>query len=202
MKNHGWLLVAAVLAAAWAGQAMAAAPAPAPTAPAPAVAATAETEPPEDLRVLSLTDPQWRILNQIFQRHVFESPPKAAAHVPLSVAAEPTVPGGLYRLGAGGDLPVRLSVTVRADGPPAKVGLRYYAEDFYGRKVADGALEPVLTDETGVARRTFPLKELTAFGCYHVLVDGLDRRPPGRGGLRTWRSYTRPNPRILRTLSA
>jgi hypothetical protein len=175
MPKQGWVLIAGILAI-WTTSAQAEAPAVTATAPAvfgPASSATsgqAEIEPPEDLRVLRLTDVQWRILNRVFQRHVFESPPKAVDRGPLSITAEPTVPGALYRLGSGGDLPVRLSLAVLAAGPPSRVGLRYYVEDFYGRKVADGAVEPVFTDETGTARRVITLKELTAFGCYHVLV--------------------------------
>ncbi len=95
-------LILAALLAVGAGPVLAAAPAATATASAvavPAVTATAETEPPDDLRVLSLTDPQRRILDQVFQRHVFESPPPPPINAPLSVRVDTTVPGGLYRLG-------------------------------------------------------------------------------------------------------
>jgi hypothetical protein len=169
------------LVLAW-GVAQAAGPAPrapvapaksaaaAPGSPAPDAAATPETEPPDDLRVLRLTDQQRKILDRIFQRHAFENPPQPRAGASLDVTVEPTVPGGLYRLGPGGDLPVRLTVTVHAFNSPAKVGLRYLVEDFYGRKAADGSMPAVITSATGAATAELTLKELTAFGYYHVLV--------------------------------
>jgi hypothetical protein len=168
----GWVICAA---GAWAA-APAEAPAPAAGAKAPADAApAADLEPPDDLRVLSLTDPQRRILEKVFQRHAFESPPAPAPDADFGVKVEPTVPGGLYRLGPGGDLPVRLQVTVRSAGSPAAAQFRYYAEDFYGRKVAEGKLAPAFTDAAGLATADLVLKELTAFGYYHVIVTATTR---------------------------
>ena len=172
----GWVICAA---GAWAAAPVAApaeAPAPAAEAKAPADAAAATTlEPPDDLRVLSLTDPQRRILEQVFQRHAFEAPPAPAPDADFGVKVEPTVPGGLYRLGPGGDLPVRLQVTVRSAGSPAAAQFRYYAEDFYGRKVAEGKLAPAFTDAAGLATADLVLKELTAIGYYHVIVTATTR---------------------------
>jgi len=164
------VLLAGLAAATWAA-APAESPAPAVAAKVPAEGATAaDMEPPDDLRILRLTDPQRRILEQAFHRHAFESPPAPAPDADFGVKVEPTVPGGLYCLGDGGDLPVRLQVTVRSVGSPAAVQLRYYVEDFYGRKVADGKLSPAFTDAAGLATADLVLKELAAFGYYHVIV--------------------------------
>jgi hypothetical protein len=163
------VLMMAILALAWAGPVRAAAPAPELV---PSATPAAETEPPDDLRVLRLTDTQRRILDQVFQRHAFESPPPPPGSAPFGVMVEPTVPGGLYRLGPAGDLPVHVRVSVGFVGAPAKVALRYYAEDFYGRKAAEGTLPPVFTDATGVSSIDLVLKDLTVAGYYHVLVTG------------------------------
>jgi hypothetical protein len=181
---HGWPIAAlAGLAMAWAAIAAPAPPsaivssppgAPASNpaaapAPEPGAAVPVENEPPEDLRILSLTDPQWKILGQVFQRHTFEVH-EPAAGAELSVKIEPAAPGGLYRLGLGGDLPVRVTVTVQSVGSPARAGLRYFVEDFYGRKAAEGSAGTVITGADGRASTELVLSDLTTFGYYHILV--------------------------------
>ena len=185
------LAMAALFAAAWAALAAAPAPKPSPAGPvavpaaipvedstgragksAPVAHATSAAEPesPDDFRTLRLTDLQRRVLEQVFHRHPFETPPAPEALALLGLKAEPVAPGGLYRLGPEGDLPVRLTVTVGLLGKPTPVHLRYYAEDFYGRKVAEGTLPNILPDVAGMATADLVLKEITAFGYYHVLV--------------------------------
>jgi hypothetical protein len=129
----------------------------------------ADLEAPDDLRSLNLTDLQRRVLEQVFHRHVFETPAAAVADADFSVALEPTATGGLCRMGTGGDLPVRMTVKLKA-GPVAPVHLRYYAEDFYGRKVGEGTMPDVLPDTAGTATADLVLKELSTFGYYHVIV--------------------------------
>ena len=126
--------------------------------------------PPEAMQVLGLTGLQLRVLGQVFHQYAFETPPPAKADATLGVAVGPTVPGGLYRMGGDGDLPARLAVTVRSTGTPSAIGLRYLAQDFYGRKVASGTLPPVYPDVSGKAAADLVIKELSAFGYYHVLV--------------------------------
>ncbi len=145
---------------------------------APALAAEVEqpagpAEPPDEMRSLSLTDLQRKILGEILHRHVFESPPPPAADARFGVKVEPTVPGGLYRMGSEGDLPVRLTVMVGLRGAPVQISLRYWAEDFYGRKVADGALPPIFPDANGVAAADLAIKELNAVGYYHIIVTAV-----------------------------
>jgi len=126
--------------------------------------------PPEAIQSLNLTALQWRILNQVFHQYAYETPSAPQAGAALAVQVAPTVPGGFYRMGPDGDLPVRLVVTVRSTGAPAAVELRYLAQDFYGRKVASGTLPSVFTDASGGAAADLGLEELSAFGYYHVLV--------------------------------
>ena len=125
--------------------------------------------PPDAMQVLDLSGLQLRVLGQVFHQYVYETP-VAKADATLGVTVGPTVPGGLYRMGAGGDLPARLAVTVRSTGSPSAIGLRYVAQDFYGRKVASGTLPPVYPDASGRAVADLVVKELSAFGYYHVLV--------------------------------
>lgn len=187
------ILAMAVLSiAAWA--ALAAAPAPKssapgsseapvavpvgePGAPPPAKSTpagpAAEAEAPDEFRTLLLTDPQRRVLEQVFRRHPFEEPPAPEPLALLAVKVEPVAPGGLCRIGPEGDLPARLAVSINLMGKPSPVRLRYYAEDFYGRKIADGILPDVVPDAAGVATADLELKEITAFGYYHVLVTAM-----------------------------
>jgi hypothetical protein len=141
-----------------------------PAASAAPAAHLAEPEPLDDFRTLSLTDLQRRVLEQVFHRHPFEAPPPPDAQTRLAIKVEPVAPGGLCRMGPEGDLPARLTVTVGLAGPPAPVRLRYYAEDFYGRKIAEGTLPNVFPDAVGMATADLVLREITAFGYYHVLV--------------------------------
>jgi len=90
----------------------------------------------EAMQRLGLTDLQRRILTQVFHQYVYETPAAVAPDAPLAVQIEPAVPGGLYRMGPVGDLPVRLQVHVRTKGKPDAIRLRYLVQDFYGRKVA------------------------------------------------------------------
>jgi len=124
----------------------------------------------EAMQRLGLTDLQRRILSQVFHEYEFERPGPAADDAPLAVQVEPTVSGGLYRLGPGGDLPVRLTVRLRARGAPAAIELRYLVQDFYGRKVAGGTLPRVFPDASGRATADLVVGEATVFGYYHVLV--------------------------------
>ena len=61
-------------------------------------------------------------------------------------------------------------MTVRSTGTPSAIGLRYVAQDFYGRNVVSGTLPPVYPDTFGMATADMALKGLSAFGYYHVLV--------------------------------
>ncbi len=124
----------------------------------------------EAMQRLGLTDLQRRILSQVFHEYAYESSTPAGEEAPLAVRVEPAAPGGLYRLGPGGDLPVRLTVRLRARGAPASIDLRYLVQDFYGRKVAGGTLPRVLPDAGGRASADLVVGEATAFGYYHVLV--------------------------------
>ncbi|MBL7139983.1 MAG: hypothetical protein ISS74_03655 [Planctomycetes bacterium] len=123
----------------------------------------------EAMQRLDLTDLQCHILAQVFHQYTHETS-RPAADLPLAVTVEPAVPGGLYVLGPGGDLPVRLAVKVRAAGFPSAVQLRYSVQDFYGRKVAGGALPRVFPDASGAATADLTVGEATVFGYYHVLV--------------------------------
>ena len=153
---------------AWAATAVAAEPAVGP-------------DPPDDLQALNLTDLQWRVLAQVFHRHVFESPPPPGVDAPFVVKVEPTAVGGLYRLGPGGDLPARLTVTVGSTGLPAAIRLDYYVEDFYGRKVAAGTLPSIFPDAGGAATADLVLNEVNAFGYYHVLVTATSEGRTAKG---------------------
>ena len=126
--------------------------------------------PPEAMQVLNLTGLQLRVLGQVFHQYAYETPPPPAPDATFGVRVRPTVPGGLYRMGTGGDLPARLVVTVRSTGTPSAIGLRYVAQDFYGRNVASGTVPPVYPDTFGVATADLVLKGLSTFGYYHVLV--------------------------------
>jgi len=126
--------------------------------------------PPDAMQTLNLTGLQLRILGQAFHQYAYETPPPPAPDATFGVKVGPSVPGGLYRMGTGGDLPARLVVTVRSTGTPSAVRLRYVVQDFYGRKVASGPLPPVYPDKFGMATADMVLKGLSAFGYYHVLV--------------------------------
>jgi len=119
---------------------------------------------------LGLTDLQRRILAQVFHQYTHETPALPAADAPLVVEVEPAVADGVYRMGPGGDLPVRLRLGVRATGRPATVRLRYLAQDFYGRKIAGGDLPRVFPDAAGQAQADLVLKEATVADYYHVTV--------------------------------
>ncbi|MCX5653399.1 MAG: hypothetical protein NTY65_01940 [Planctomycetota bacterium] len=147
-----------------------AAPKSASATPAAPGATPAEPEPPDDFQTLSLTDLQRRVLEQVFHRHPFESPAAPAPQARVRIKAEPVAPGGLCRMGPEGDLPVQLTVTVLLAGTAAPVRLRYYAEDFYGRKVAEGTMPNVFPDAGGTATADLVLKEHTTYGYYHILV--------------------------------
>jgi hypothetical protein len=183
----GFGMTLAGLVLVWGG--VQAAPAPVagtgPAAASPAAVPATEAEPPDDLRVLRLTDAQRKILDRTFQRHPFENPPPPKDDAEIGVKVEPTVPGGLYRMGPGGDLPVRVAVTVRVVGGPAKVALRYSVEDFYGRKAGEGVLPAAFTDAGGMVATELVLKDLASFGYYHVVVTAAadDRLAMGSGGL-------------------
>ncbi len=128
------------------------------------------TEPmTEAMERLGLTDLQRRVLCEVFREYDHERP-APSADAPLIVQVAPTVPDGLYRLGPGGDLPVRLQVAVQVRGGVGAVALRYLVQDFYGRKVAGGRLPRLFPDATGRARTDLVLREADAFGYYHVLV--------------------------------
>ena len=129
-----------------------------------------ELEPLDTTQTLNLTDLQRRILEQVFHEHAFEAPAAPAADAPLGVRVEPTAPGGLYRLGAGGDLPARLTITVGSPGAMTPVRVIYYAEDFYGRKVAEGTFPAIFPDKFGVGTAEVVLQDVAAFGYYHVIV--------------------------------
>jgi len=123
----------------------------------------------EAMQRLDLTDLQRRILLQPFHQYAHEMPATPAGS-PLTVTVEPTVPGGLYVLGPGGDLPARLTVKVHAAGFPSAIQLRYLVQDFYGRKVAGGAMPQVFPDASGMATADLTVGEANVFGSYHVLV--------------------------------
>ena len=157
-------------------------------------AAAAETTPskvdtptpaPTGIETLGLTPLQQRILAQVFAQHAFKTPDSPAPDADFGVLVEPTVPGAAYRRGPGGDLPARLRVTVRRVGDPAAVRLAYRAEDFYGRKVAEGTLDPILTDAQGLASADVVLKDLFSVGYYHVTVSAAsgDRRAESACGI-------------------
>jgi hypothetical protein len=110
----------------------------------------------EAMERLGLTDLQRRILAQVFRQYTHERPAAPSAGAPLAVRVEPTAPGGLYRMGPGGDLPARLRVRVRAAGRPGAVRLRYVVQDFYGRKVAGANLPQVFPDAAGQAAADTP----------------------------------------------
>ena len=134
-----WLVGALLLAGAAAGAQTASAPAPAAARAPAAETAPALTppgaipEPPDEMRTLHLTDLQRRILDQIFTRHVFETPAPPGPTATFGVKVEPLLPGGVYRMGPQGDLPVQLSVMVRSEESRSAVRLTYLAQDFYGR---------------------------------------------------------------------
>ncbi|MFO8014992.1 MAG: hypothetical protein R6X20_17020 [Phycisphaerae bacterium] len=150
----------------------------APAAPAPKPAKPVREEGPaemwqpmtEAMERLGLTDLQRRILAQVFHPHAHETPPPPAADAPLAVEVDPAVPGGVYRMGPGGDLPVRLRIRVRTTGRPGAVRLRYLVQDFYGRKVAGADLRQVFPDAAGKATADLAIEEATVAGYYHVLV--------------------------------
>jgi hypothetical protein len=124
----------------------------------------------EAMERLGLTDLQRRILAQVFHQYTYEMPPPPTADAPLAVEVEPTVPGGVYRMGPGGDLPVRLRIRVRTAGGPSAVRLRYLVQDFYGRKVAGADVSQVFPDPAGGATSDLAIEEATVAGYYHVLV--------------------------------
>jgi len=124
----------------------------------------------EAMQRLGLTDLQRRILTQVFHQYAYETPAAVAPDAPLAVQIEPAVPGGLYRMGPVGDLPVRLQVHVRTKGKPDAIRLRYLVQDFYGRKVAGADLPQVFPDAAGTAEVDLVIGEATAAGYYHVLV--------------------------------
>jgi len=163
-----------------AGTAVAAA---APSPPAPKPARPIHEEGPDEvwhpmteaMQRLGLTGLQRRILAQVFHQYTYETPAPAAADAPLAVEVEPAAPSGLYRLGPGGDLPVRLQVHVRTAGQPGAVRLRYLVQDFYGRKVAGADLPQVFPDADGAAEADLVIKEATAAGYYHVLATAESR---------------------------
>ena len=182
-----WLVGALLLAGAGAGAQPASAPAPAGARAPAAETAPALTppgaipEPPDEMRTLHLTDLQRRILDQIFTRHVFETPAPPGPTATFGVKVDPLLPVGVYRMGPQGDLPVQLSVTVRSEESRSAVRLTYLAQDFYGRKVAGGDLPPVFPDRFGVAMADLPLKNLTAAGYYHVLVTATSDEATAKG---------------------
>jgi len=164
-----------LLAGVAAATAAAAAPAPKPAKPVHEEGPADVWQPmTEAMERLGLTDLQRRILAQVFHQYTYERPP-AAADAPLAVEVEPVAPGGLYRLGPEGDLPVRLQVHVRATGQPGAVRLRYLVQDFYGRKVAGADLPKVFPDAAGTAEADLAVEEATAAGYYHVLVTAASR---------------------------
>jgi hypothetical protein len=127
-------------------------------------------EAPDETQALHLTELQRRILEQAFHRYTFDVPEPPARRPALVVKVEPATPGGLYRLGAQGDLPVQLTVSVQALESLSAVRLTYLAQDFYGRKVAGENLPPVFPNREGNAVADLPLKGLATPGYYHVLV--------------------------------
>jgi hypothetical protein len=156
----------------------------APTVPAvPAVPGgpSAIPEPPDEMKTLQLTELQRRILEQVFHQHKFETPAPPPPSATFGVKVDPLVPGGAYRLGAPGDLPAQLLVTVRSVQSPAAIRLTYLVQDFYGRKVAGGDLPPVFPDRFGMAAADLTLKEVTTAGYYHVLVTALSEESTAAG---------------------
>jgi len=151
-----------------------------------AAMAAAQEAPEEEIgNPLGLTRTQREMILQVFRRHVFAEP--AAAPDPgapgLGVRLEPTVPGGFYRLDT--DLPPLLRVTVRSPGSLEPVRLEYRAEDFYGRKVAEGTLVSAVPDAAGTATANLALNELKRFGYYHVVVTATagDRKAGAASGI-------------------
>jgi hypothetical protein len=176
-----WLLAAVLLAAAGASPAPAGEPASAAEAAPPPTPPGAIPEPPDEMRTLHLTDLQRRLLEQVFTRHAFEMPVPPSPGATFGVKVDPLAPGGVYRLGPQGDLPVQLSVTVRSEESRSAVRLTYMAQDFYGRKVAGGELPPVFPDRFGLAVADLPLKEIAAAGYYHVLVTAASDEATAKG---------------------
>ena len=140
---------------------------------------------PMGLETLGLTPLQQRILSDVFAKHAFQTPEPPPPDADFGVLVEPTVPGGVYRRGPGGDLPARLRVAVRKVGVPAAARFAYRVDDFYGRKVAEGTLEAVQTDALGLAAADLVLRDLFSVGYYHVYVSAtsVDRRAEGACGI-------------------
>jgi len=120
---------------------------------------------------LDLTNLQREVLHRVFEQHTFEAPAPPSADADLGVRVDPTAPGGLYRMGPEGDLPL-LRVAIRSVGSLEPVGLAYRVVNFYGQKVAEGALGPAVPDEHGMAALSLVLEDITRAGYYHVLVTG------------------------------
>jgi len=121
---------------------------------------------------LGLTDLQRRILAEVFHQYTYETP-AAPAGTAFAIDVATTVPGGLYRMGPGGDLPARLTVRVRGAGASRlPIRLRHLVQDFYGRKVAGEDRPRLFPDDAGQATAELVIPEATAAGYYHVLVTG------------------------------
>ena len=170
MVARAVLAVALLTAGTWAG---AATPDAQPARPVTEKGPEAIWQPmAEAMERLGLTDLQRRILAETFRQYTHET----AAPAPgagFSVDVAPTAPGGLYRMGPGGDLPARLTVRVRSStGAQAPVSLRHTVQDFYGRKVAGGALPRAFPDAAGGATTELVVPEATAAGYYHAIVTG------------------------------
>jgi len=121
---------------------------------------------------LDLTNLQREVLHRVFGQHTFEAPALPSADADLGLRVDPTAPGGLYRMGAEGDLPLRLRVAIRSIGSLEPVALAYRVVNFYGQKVAEGALGPAVPDEHGTAALSLVIEDITRAGYYHVLVTG------------------------------
>ncbi|MGB2998219.1 MAG: hypothetical protein WBC59_06235, partial [Phycisphaerae bacterium] len=119
---------------------------------------------------LDLTNLQREVLHRVFEQHTFETPAPPSADADLGVRVDPTVPAGLYRMGPEGDLLLR--VAIRSVGSLEPVALAYRVVNFYGQKVAEGALGPAVPDEHGMAALSLVLEDITRAGYYHVLVTG------------------------------
>ena len=166
------LVAACGLGAGAAAPAFAGEAAPAPPAagfPAPPSASPEEAIPPYHA-ALGLTELQSRLLLEPLRRASFPVPPLPASDAGLAVWAEAAAPGGVFRRRSESDLPVKVRVRVRAAGPTDGVALAYRADDFYGRKVAEGTLGPLAPDASGAAQGEIVLPNLGARGYYHVLV--------------------------------
>jgi hypothetical protein len=135
-----------------------------------ATAAAQEAPEAEIGNPLGLTAAQRAALDQVFSRYAFLAFPEPAPDAPIGVRLDTTVPGGLYRLGSEGDLPPRLRVTVRSPGSLDAARIEYFVVNFYGRKVAEGAVTAPLPDAAGMASANLVLNELDRFGYYHVYV--------------------------------